>query len=139
MLVVNEFNGISNMIMANNKYLKNATKEANKSLLRFKVGAIIVSAGRIIASGFNERRFTRFLKDRRHIESLCAEQSAVLKLLTARRQDELVGSTLYVTRTNKHGIAMAKPCKACQDIIRSVGIRKVYYTDEQACVVEYRP
>src|SRR3954469_14354585 len=125
--------------MAKNNYLKNATREANKSILRFKVGAIIVSAGRIISSGFNERRFTRFLKDRRHIESLCAEQSAILKLLTARKQNELVGSVLYVTRMNKHGTAMAKPCEACQDIIRSVGIRKVYYTNELAYVVEYRP
>lgn len=125
--------------MSKNSRIKSACKAAEESTLRFKVGSVIVNAGRIISSGCNERRYTKHVRGRRHAQSLCSEQAAIVKLLTARRQDELVGASLYVTRINTQGVAMAKPCPFCQELIRSVGIRKVFYTDEDQKVVEYRP
>jgi tRNA(Arg) A34 adenosine deaminase TadA len=39
------------------------------------------------------------------------------------------GSVVYVARTLKDGtIAMAKPCKACQNALRHRGVKRVYYT-----------
>jgi deoxycytidylate deaminase len=125
--------------MSKKNFIKQAIKKAGESILRHKVGAIIVNGGRIISCGRNERRHTRLITGRRHKQSLCAEQSAILKLLKNRRQAELVGSTLYVTRMNTKGSALAKPCSCCQEIIKSVGIRKVFYTDNNSQVLEFKP
>jgi len=40
------------------------------------------------------------------------------------------GATLWVGRVMRsdHSWAMAKPCKKCQALIRSMGVVKVYYT-----------
>ena len=39
------------------------------------------------------------------------------------------GSTLYVARVLRDGgWALARPCKRCQALIRSMRVRKVYYT-----------
>jgi tRNA(Arg) A34 adenosine deaminase TadA len=40
------------------------------------------------------------------------------------------GAILYVARVHKdkETIAMAKPCKRCQALIRNYGVKKVYYT-----------
>lgn len=126
--------------MATTNFLKSALKNANKSTLPFRVGAVIVRGGRIISSGCNLRRFTRRLPNRHHEEGLCAEQAAILKLLTAKRQTEMVGAIIYVTRTTKRGkISIARPCSFCQELSRSVGIRKIFYTDVNSQVKEMRP
>lgn len=125
--------------MAKNNFIRSALKHAHKSILPFRVGAVIVSGGRIISSGYNVRRFTRRLRNRHHEEGLCAEQAAILRLLTSKRQAEMVGATIYVTRTTKRGkISIAKPCSFCQELSRSVGIRKVFYTDETSKVREMK-
>lgn len=125
--------------MATTNFLKSALKNANKSTLPFRVGAVIVVGGRIISSGCNVRRFTRRLRNRYHPEGLCAEQAAILKLLTARRQEEMVGASIYVTRTTKRGkVSIAKPCSFCQELSRAYGIRKIFYTDDKSQVKEMR-
>ncbi len=49
---------------------------------------------------------------------------------------DLKNSTVFVYRETKGGfIGLAKPCKVCQDMLHSVGIRDVYYTTE--CGIEY--
>ena len=38
-------------------------------------------------------------------------------------------SVVFVCRTTKNGEnAMAKPCESCQRILKSVGVKKVYYS-----------
>ena len=42
---------------------------------------------------------------------------------------DLVGAELYVYRILKDGSpALARPCRMCQNYLRSVGVKKVYYT-----------
>ena len=43
-----------------------------------------------------------------------------------RAAGDVDGCTLIVVRD---GLAMARPCRACQKAIRLAGIRKVYYTN----------
>ena len=45
-----------------------------------------------------------------------------------------VGSIVYIARmamnrkTKKREFALSKPCKSCQRILKSVGVKRVYYT-----------
>lgn len=90
-----------------------------------RVGAVVVKGGRVLSTGYNEIRWTqRFQKENVH-----AEEAAIVKLLTAGRPSSLVGADIYVSRFTRGGsIGLAKPCLNCQHLIRSVGIRRAYYT-----------
>ena len=53
--------------------------------------------------------------------------------------DDLQDASIYVCRVLKNGVeAMAKPCKVCQNFLRSVGIREVYFTTEDSSVGELK-
>jgi deoxycytidylate deaminase len=106
-----------------------AGKQADKAPqnLRHKLGAVVVKGGRILSTGYNEVRYTKELKK----PTLHAEQSAILKLLKRRRLHDLVGSSIYVYRRTPGGnLGNACPCSVCMDLIRSVGIKRVFYTED---------
>lgn len=104
-----------------------AQKTALKSpFLKHRVGAVVMKGKRILSSGFNEIRYDKTTQR----GTMHAEAAAIGKLLNSGAQAELVGSTIFVTRYTRSGlISCAKPCDECYELIRSVGIRKVVYTD----------
>lgn len=116
--------------------LRIAKKEAKKSgFKQHRLGAVIVKGSRILSTGFNQRRYTKEFKR----PTLHAEADAILKLLKAGRQADLVGATIYVCRFTAGGVVgCAKPCPACSDLIKSVGIRKVVFTEDDGTTKEYR-
>ena len=107
-----------------------AIKVAREShFLRARVGAVVVRGSRVLSTGCNRIGFSKYLPNRRFPESVHAEAQAILGLLKHKRGNELVGSTMYVSRINNSGTARyARPCSACQHLIEAVGIRKVFYT-----------
>lgn len=109
-----------------------ATKRAKESKFeRARVGAVIVRGSRVLSTGVNHIGYSRYLQSRKFAESIHAEVEAIIGLLKTRRAHELVGSTLYVSRIDAFGNPrLSKPCRDCQRIIESVGIRRVYYTTE---------
>lgn len=116
--------------------LRLASKKAkNSSFERARMGAVIAKNGRVLSIGNNAVRYYKNPKglkvSRVWEDSLHAEQAAILKLLNARRQDELIGSTIFVSRVRKNGNpGLAKPCAICSELIRAVGIKKVVYTTD---------
>src|SRR5688572_14161707 len=104
-----------------------ASKEAAKSPHKqHKLGAVLVKGERILSTGFNQLRPSGVLRT----PTLHAEAAAILKLLKEGRLASLAGSEMYVTRFTKGGaVGMAKPCERCMDLIRSVGIRRIHYTN----------
>jgi deoxycytidylate deaminase len=106
-----------------------ASKEALKSQHKqHKLGAVIEKGGRILSVGYNSIRPSHVLKT----NTLHAEAAAILKLLKDRRQHDLVGSNLYVSRFTRGGrIGMARPCPHCRSLAQSVGIRQVFYTTDE--------
>lgn len=92
-----------------------------------RVGAVIVKGGAVLSTGYNKMRFTRELQR----PTLHAEADAILKVLKEGRQASLVGAVLYVSRYTKGGkVGLAKPCSSCMELIRSVGISCVNYTND---------
>ena len=99
-----------------------AAREAEKSPLRFKLGAVIRDGKTIVSKAYNiDKTHTKYGCGR--FNTLHAEANAIYKAV--RTGYELTGTTLYVYRYN--GL-LAKPCPDCQRLIRKFGIAKVIYS-----------
>ena len=109
--------------------LRIAVKHAAKSTYIYRLGAVITKGSRVIATGHNSISFCKInsFNNSRH-----AEMDVILKVL--RQPDGLVklaGATMYISRITQTGRqAMARPCKKCMDLIRSVGIKDIIYTTD---------
>lgn len=59
-----------------------------------------------------------------HAETICIHNAL-------KKTQSVKGKDLWVMRFRRNGtIGMAKPCIPCQEAIRSVGIRRVHYTND---------
>lgn len=107
-----------------------ATREANKSVFfRARIGAVVSKGGRVLSVGCNEIRGYKTRTKKKWFDSVHAEQKAILELLMKGRQHDLVRATIFVSRITRDGeLALAKPCPICQELIKAVGIKRVYYT-----------
>ena len=112
--------------------IRMAAKVAKQSTFkRHRLGAVVVKGHRILSTGYNEVRYSKLTGK----HTLHAEASAIIKLLKSGHQNDLVGSTLYVTRFTRGGaVGMAKPCVDCYNLCRAVGITNVIYSNEEGGV-----
>lgn len=107
------------------RYFKHAQECANESSHKQKLGAVVVKGSRILSRGFNTMKTSP--RSTHPWKSLHAEATA---LLGARCNIE--GADIYVARTTHDGvIANSKPCPYCMKLIKSYGIKNVFYTDNE--------
>lgn len=104
----------------------------------FKLGAALYSRRKLISVGWNHTKTHPLLfqgsKHRRQ-ESRHAEFSVLLGV----PKHLVVGSTVFVARVTKGGrVSMAKPCPSCQNLLKTAGVRKVYYSNPEGIMEEYR-
>lgn len=100
-----------------------------------RLGAVIVKGGSVLATGYNQLRYTKQFRK----PTLHAEADAILKVLKGQNQHLLVGSDIYVSRFTRGGaIGMAAPCASCMSLIASVGIKNVYYTTDDGTTEKYK-
>lgn len=103
---------------------REAIKEAKKSKFRYRLGAIAISNGQIVARAFNQRNNHPFLFRRYGFHSIHAEAAAVLK------SKHYNPDTLIVVRIlRNNNLTCSYPCKKCQQIIKDFGFKKVIYID----------
>lgn len=120
------------------RYLKLAAKFCRDHdydpTLEYNLCAIIVSGGRVLSVGYNNRSnsaLQEFYKTQDYSCTLHAEVDAVLRV---RRKIDLRGSKIYVVRRlagdtpDKPMFGMARPCLTCQTVLYRYGVRKMYYT-----------
>jgi deoxycytidylate deaminase len=114
-----------------------ADKQAKKSPFpKHKLGAVIVKGGRVLSTGYNEVRYSKYTR----YSTVHAEEAAIIKLLDKRKLTQLVGADLFVTRICPSGNpGLARPCDRCMGLIKSVGIKHIHYstsigTTETCCV-----
>lgn len=104
-----------------------ADRQSVKSNCKHRLGAVIVKGGRVLSTGYNEIRYSRFIQ----ATTVHAEEAAIIKLLDKKALSQLVSSELYVSRTCPSGNSgLARPCSRCMDLIKSVGIKRVHYTTD---------
>lgn len=116
--------------------IRMAAKIAKQSTFkRHRLGAVIVKGHRILSTGYNEVRYSKTIGK----NTLHAEASAIRKLLDRRALGDLVGADIYVSRYTRGGaIGMARPCPSCMGLIRAVGIRNVYFTQDDGSTGKIR-
>ena len=122
-----------------------AQSAASNSNFRIHVGCVVVYKGNVIAKGWSSER-TDPLQARfnfyKHIEdcnSVIHKQHAEIMALKKIRFLDIDMSKVdvYVWRGYKDGSpAMARPCAACMQMIRTMGIKNVYYSSNGGLAAE---
>lgn len=122
-----------------------AAKDAAKlsDFQRVNIGCAVVYQHKVISTGCNTLRtepmqkrlnIYRFAEDMNH----CAHAEVrAIKPLIGRKDIDFKNVELYIYRQDRNGkLAMSRPCASCSALIRSLGIRHVYYTGNQSYVYE---
>ena len=91
------------------RMLNLARTKAKESDYIYRLGAVIVKGGKILAIARNTPKG--------HAEVNAIKQASKTE-----------GADIYVTRHTPTGMAMAKPCDNCMEAIKAAGIRRIYYT-----------
>jgi deoxycytidylate deaminase len=105
-----------------------ATVAARAVSRKHRVGAVLVRAGKVLATAHNIVALFSSTGER------CYDKHAEVRTLTKRRYHEgadLAGAVVYVARLRRdraHG--MARPCASCEAALRACGISAVYYTTD---------
>ena len=110
---------------------------------RVKIGCCAVYKHKIISSGCNsmktnptQKRLNVYRFDADTPATLHAELSCLLPLIS-RKDISFSDVSLYIHREFKSGdLALARPCASCEALIRSLGIRNIYYTGSQSYISE---
>lgn len=103
---------------------------------RVAVGSVAVYKHRIVSSGTNSRKTDtlqkkynryRFLEDTPH----CIHaEVACLKPLIGNNDIDFKNIDLYVYRESKKGNPLlARPCESCMALIKKLGIRNIYFSN----------
>jgi len=102
-------------------------------------GAVLIKGGSVINASFNKNNFCSFGKRFRNPNegkaTLHAELGCILNL------DRVVthGTTVYVVRINRDGKhKMSKPCDMCEAALSHVGVKRVFYTNEEGMLESYK-
>lgn len=115
---------------------------------QFKLGCVVVYKKKIISCGHNkdkthpnQKKYNKY-RDFNNVEhiyikhSVHAEIDAIsgIPFLVGKKIDEENGwdkVKVYVYRYSKtKTLACARPCEACMEMIKSLGIKHVYFTDD---------
>lgn len=110
---------------------------------RVKIGCCAVYKHKIISSGCNslktnpmQKRLNAHRFEADTPATIHAELSCLLPLIN-RKDIDFGNVSLYIYREFKSGdLALAKPCASCEALIRSLGIRNIYYTGNQSYISE---
>ena len=106
---------------------KRAAMESTYGKLRH--GAVVVKGGSIVSFGFNKSNHCQFGKRFRHRDRGDATQHAEISAILGMPRSTTQGADLYVVRINNFcQWRMSKPCHMCEEALRFVGIKRVFYT-----------
>ena len=98
-----------------------AINQCGKSSYKQRLGAVVIYKGKIVGKGFNKVMGTGKIRT----DGFHAEIEAINNSPAVYRKNSIV----YVCRVNKSGdIVMAKPCHACETILRKLGVKYVWYS-----------
>lgn len=93
----------------------------------FRLGSCLIHKKQIVSVKANSAKTHPKLVKFTKYPFLHSESNAILSY----GLDNCEGCSLYVVRILRNEeLAMAKPCDTCQELIKHVGIKKVFYTTE---------
>jgi len=106
---------------------KRAAMESTYGKLRH--GAVIVKGGSVVSFGFNKSNHCQFGQRFRHMGKGPATQHAEISAILGLPRSATQGADVYVVRINNDcDWRMSKPCPMCEQALRFVGVKRVFYT-----------
>jgi len=121
------------MIITNKmkRYLELAKRQAYNSKFEHKHGAILVRGGQVLNAAHNNVLYNslahRFKKKRQVTDR--GSNHAEIKCILGINRETTCGSDIIVVRINNQGdFRLSKPCLMCVDVLRFVGIKRVFYS-----------
>lgn len=121
--------------MYNHKFeepLQLLKKKAIESIVYYKHAAALISGDTVYSSGTN--KFIKQIKNNNQIyyRTMHAEITVFERL----PKKKVRGMDILVIRINKHlALRNSRPCNQCIDKLSKLGIRKVYYSNEEGQIV----
>lgn len=127
-------------------FFKKAKSAANLSdYNKEHIGCIAVYRGKVIGVGYNTNktnttqyyydRFRKIKSDKNYSAKLHAEISCINSIKNMDIKFNKV--KLYIYRLKRDGTCgISKPCKACINAIKDLGIKHIYYTLDDGYVYE---
>ena len=121
---------------------KNASKFSD--FPKQKIGAVAVYKNRIIATGYNvvkENPLQKYYNKYRGFDTDTAKNMLHAEMMCILRIKELdmdyYKVHIFVYRELKDGsLALAKPCPACMQAIKDLGIKNIHYTGKDSFIYE---
>ncbi len=111
----------------------------NSEYGKIRHGAVLTKGGSVINTCYNKDKFcsfgTRFRDPERGPATIHAELGCILGL----PRSVTTGADVYVCRINKKGqFRNSKPCAMCHEVLRHVGVKRVYYTVDEDVIEMYK-
>lgn len=107
-----------------------AIREAHKTPphMNYRHGAVLLSRGKVVASGYNYTLLTREVFSTRPHPGFHAEECC----LASARARRVWGDTILVVRVNpRNELRLSRPCKRCLGLLRRKGVRRVLFSNDQ--------
>lgn len=131
-----------------NRYLNMAKDVSRQSDFRqHHLGAVVIYKGSLLASGYNSNKSSptakKYNRERGFdVEASYSTNSIHAEMMTLNKirylDIDFSKVKLYIYREHKNGVkAMARPCPACQKMIKDMGIKEIWYTTENGFGYEY--
>ena len=106
---------------------KRAAMESSYGKLRH--GAVVVKGGSVVSFGFNKSNHCQFGQRFRHMDKGPATQHAEISAILGLPRSATQGADVYVVRINNDcDWRMSKPCPMCEQALKFVGVKRVFYT-----------
>lgn len=108
---------------------------------RVHVGVVVIRKNTIISAGCNKQKTHTIQKEYNRFRYLNNDTMdyvhAEIDALTKIRYMNLKGASIYIYRELHSGkTGIARPCNACMEFIRELGIKDVYYTTDDGYAYE---
>ena len=122
------------------RYVGLAKKLANSSMCPdHRHGAVLVRGGSVINWSTNRNRVQRWAQKFRAHGCGHATHHAELGAILGVAREKTQGADVYVVRVNKRdNLLLSKPCPMCEEVLRHVGVKRVFYSVDDDTIECYR-
>lgn len=122
------------------RYVGLAKRLANSSPYPdHKHGAVLVRGGSVINWSINRNRVQRWAQKFRAHGCGHATHHAELGAILGVAREKTQGADVYVVRVNKRdNLLLSKPCPMCEEVLRHVGVKRVFYSVDDNTIECYK-
>ena len=106
---------------------------------KIRHGALLVKGGSVRNVAFNKENYSSFGTRFRGPNKGHATVHAELGCILGMPRNVTSGADVYVCRINRDGeFRISKPCKMCHQVLKHVGVKRVYYTTNDNTIEMYK-